>query len=80
MPELPDLSVYLECIEARALGRKLTGIRIGNPFVLRSVEPRPAAFAGGKLLGTARIGKRLVLRFDEGRCAVVHLMILGRLH
>lgn len=80
MPELPDLSVYLECIEARAGQQCLQALRIGNPFVLRSVEPRPANFAGLKLLGTARIGKRLVLRFESGRCAVIHLMILGRLH
>ena len=80
MPELPDLTVYLECLEARALGHTLRSLRLGNPFVLRSVAPRPAEFAGLRLIGTSRIGKRLVLRFEGGRCAVVHLMILGRLH
>jgi formamidopyrimidine-DNA glycosylase len=80
MPELPDLSVYLECLEARALGQTLKAIRLGNPFVLRTVSPRPAELAGHKLVGTSRIGKRLVLRFEGGACAVVHLMILGRLH
>lgn len=80
MPELPDLSVYLDCIERKALGASLRGLRIGNPFVLRSVSPPPAELAGRRLCGTARIGKRLVLRFDGGVCAVIHLMILGRLH
>ncbi|MDB5968305.1 MAG: formamidopyrimidine-DNA glycosylase [Hydrocarboniphaga sp.] len=80
MPELPDLSVYLECIEARALGQRLTGLRIGHPFLLRSVTPPPAAFLGRKLQSTGRIGKRLVLEFDGGMRAVIHLMILGRLH
>ncbi|MFP5305523.1 MAG: Fpg/Nei family DNA glycosylase [Gammaproteobacteria bacterium] len=80
MPELPDLTVYLECIEQRALGQPLRRLRLGNPFVLRSVEPRPAALEGRRLIGTGRIGKRLVLRFEGGLCAVVHLMILGRLH
>lgn len=80
MPELPDLSVYLECIEARALGQRLIGLRIGHPFVLRSVTPTPAEFVGRKLRSTSRIGKRLVFEFDDGRRAVVHLMILGRLH
>ena len=80
MPELPDLTVYLECIEARATGKSLRAVRIGNPFVLRSVAPAPSAFAGRKLVGTARLGKRLVLRFEGGHCAVIHLMVLGRLH
>ena len=64
MPELPDLSVYLDCIERKALGAPLRGLRIGNPFVLRSVSPPPAELAGRRLRGTARIGKRLALRFD----------------
>lgn len=80
MPELPDLSVYLECLEARAQGQALRGLRLGNPFVLRSVLPRPQALQGRRLLGTARIGKRLVLRFEGAHFAVMHLMILGRLH
>lgn len=80
MPELPDLTVYLECIEARAMGKPLHSIRIGNPFVLRSVAPPPAAFAGRRLIGTARLGKRLMLRFEGGHSALVHLMVLGRLH
>jgi len=80
MPELPDLTVYLECLESKALGQTLKALRIGNPFVLRSVAPRPAEFAGRRFVGTSRIGKRLVLKFEGGRCAIVHLMILGRLH
>ncbi len=80
MPELPDLAVYLECLEDKALGQTLKALRLGNPFVLRTVAPTRADFAGRRLLGTSRIGKRLVLRFGGGRCAVVHLMILGRLH
>jgi len=80
MPELPDLAVYLECVEDHALGDELTGIRVGNPFILRTVTPRPSDFAGLSLRGTARIGKRMVLNFDRGLHAVIHLMILGRLH
>lgn len=80
MPELPDLTVYLECIEARALGLRLKALRIGSPFVLRSIEPAPSVLANRKLIGTARIGKRLVLCFEGGIEAVIHLMILGRLH
>jgi len=80
MPEYPDLTVYLECLERRALGRPLTGLRLGSPFVLRTVEPRPETFAGRKLIRTGRVGKRLLLVFEGGFCALIHLMILGRLH
>jgi formamidopyrimidine-DNA glycosylase len=80
MPELPDLTVYLERLEAIARDAPLKRLRIGNPFVLRSVAPAPAVFEGRKLLGTARIGKRLVLEFEGEYFAVIHLMVLGRLH
>jgi formamidopyrimidine-DNA glycosylase len=80
MPELPDLTVYLERLEAIARDAPLKRLRIGNPFVLRSVTPPPADFEGRKLLGTSRIGKRLVLEFEGEYFAVIHLMILGRLH
>ncbi|TJY58203.1 formamidopyrimidine-DNA glycosylase [Sinimarinibacterium sp. CAU 1509] len=80
MPELPDLSVYLECIERKAVAQPLRALRIGNPFVLRTVSPQPADFVGRHLLGTDRIGKRVVLRFGGDLYAVIHLMRLGRLH
>ncbi|MGQ0700369.1 MAG: DNA-formamidopyrimidine glycosylase family protein [Panacagrimonas sp.] len=80
MPEFPDLTVYLECIEQQALGRTLRGLRVGNSFVLRSVVPKPGDLVGRRLIGTSRVGKRLVLRFEGGASAVVLLMILGRLH
>nr|WP_206675526.1 DNA-formamidopyrimidine glycosylase family protein [Solimonas terrae] len=76
---MPDLTVYLERIESLAAGRTLKQLRIANAFVLRSVAPAPTAFAGRRLLATRRIGKRLVLSFDGGLHAVMHLMILGRL-
>ncbi|AXQ28666.1 formamidopyrimidine-DNA glycosylase [Solimonas sp. K1W22B-7] len=79
MPELPDLTVYLERIDARAGGGVLRQLRIGNPFVLRTVAPPCEAFAGRRLTGTRRIGKRLVLSFEGGLHAVIHLMVLGRL-
>jgi formamidopyrimidine-DNA glycosylase len=80
MPELPDLTVYLERLEHFARDAPLRRLRIGKPFVLRTVAPAPAAFEGRRLLGAGRIGKRLVLEFEGEHCAVIHLMILGRLH
>ncbi len=63
MPELPDLTVYLECVERQALGQRLRRLRLGNAFVLRTVTPRPSEFENLVLIGTSRVGKRLVLRF-----------------
>jgi formamidopyrimidine-DNA glycosylase len=78
MPELPDVEVYLEALERRIVGQSLTGIRIANPFVLRTVDPRPAELAGARVTGVRRMGKRIVMTLDGERFIVVHLMIAGR--
>jgi formamidopyrimidine-DNA glycosylase len=80
MPEYPDLTVYAERLDAFAHDARLQHLRIGNPFVLRSVSPAPESFTGRRFLGTGRIGKRLVLEFEGAHFAVIHLMILGRLY
>ena len=84
MPELPDVTVYVEAIEKRFSGRVLAGIRLSSPFVLRSVDPPPAALAGTALRTVERLGKRIVLGFAAGDevsfFAVIHLMVAGRLH
>ncbi|HEU4431725.1 MAG TPA: DNA-formamidopyrimidine glycosylase family protein [Myxococcota bacterium] len=79
MPELPDITVYLEAIERRALGQALEGVRVQSISLLRSVDPPLAEFAGRRLVGTRRLGKRVVLGFDGERFLVIHLMIAGRL-
>jgi len=79
MPELPDVVLYLEHVERRFGGQRLDRLELVSPFVLRSVAPPVEAFAGRRLQGTRRIGKRLVLEFDEVHFAVIHLMVAGRL-
>ncbi len=79
MPELPDITVYCEGIASLLNGGVLKRLRILNPFLLRSVDPPPAALEGKRLLGTERIGKRVVLVFEDELFIVVHLMIAGRL-
>jgi len=79
MPEYPDLEVYLDALEARALGQILSKVRLGSPFVLRSVEPPLVAVEGKALVSLRRLGKRLVLGFDQGLFIVIHLMVAGRL-
>jgi formamidopyrimidine-DNA glycosylase len=80
MPELPDITVYIEALERRILGRPLAGVRLGSPFVLRSVEPPLATFGGRTVRRLSRLGKRIVMAFDEELFLVIHLMIAGRLH
>jgi len=80
MPELPDVTVYIEALERRILGSRLERVRIGSPFLLRSVEPPPAAVEGRPVQGLRRLGKRIVIGFDDALFAVLHLMIAGRLH
>ena len=79
MPELPDVVVYLEALERRILGRRLSGVRLLSPFVLRTVEPPITALYDRRVLTLRRMGKRIVLGFEEELYLVVHLMIAGRL-
>jgi formamidopyrimidine-DNA glycosylase len=79
MPELPDLTVYVEHLQRRLVGRAPRAIRVLNPFVLRTVEPKLDAFVGRRVVGIRRIGKRIVIAFEDGYFAVIHLMIAGRL-
>lgn len=79
MPELPDVTVYVEALERHVAGRTLDGVRIGSPFVLRSVEPPIADAAGRAVTGVRRLGKRIVLPLEPDLFLVIHLMIAGRL-
>lgn len=79
VPELPDLVVYLETLEARVVQTVLHRLRIVSPFVLRSVAPPVEAVDGQVVRGLRRLGKRLVLVFDDELFVVIHLMIAGRL-
>lgn len=80
MPELPDIEAYLLAIRRVAGGQRLGGMRLSSPFLLRTVSPRASDLAGLTLAGVSRIGKRIVLEMEGGPCAVIHLMISGRLH
>jgi len=79
VPELPDVVVYIEALTSRVAGRRLEGIRLLSPFVLRSVAPPIDAVRGEVVRNVRRIGKRIVLEFDHGLFLVIHLMIAGRL-
>jgi len=79
VPELPDVTVYVERLAALTVGQALTGIRIASPFVLRSVDPSPAELVGATVVSVTRLGKRIVIEVTGDRFAVIHLMIAGRL-
>jgi formamidopyrimidine-DNA glycosylase len=80
MPELPDITVYLECLRPRIEGQVLQGVDLVSPFLLRSVDPPFSEFIGKPIRGLRRLGKRIVWCFDDERYLVLHLMIAGRLH
>src|SRR5436309_3679763 len=83
MPELPDIVVYIEGLQRRIVGQPLTRVNLLSPFVLRSVEPPLDSIAHQIVCGVRRIGKRIVLVFDQPAgpelFLVIHLMIAGRL-
>ncbi|MHC4729591.1 MAG: Fpg/Nei family DNA glycosylase [Planctomycetota bacterium] len=79
MPELPDLTVYIESLRPRVVDQPLERARISSPFLLRSVDPPVAAVEGKTVRSVERLGKRIVLGTDGDVFCVLHLMIAGRL-
>ncbi len=78
MPELPDVTLYVEAIARRVVGQPLTGYAIKSVFALRSVDPPLDVLVGEVVRGVRRLGKRIVLDVDGDLHLVVHLMIAGR--
>ena len=80
MPELPDIAAYIEALEPLVTGRALERVRLGNPFLLRTLEPPLASAEGRVVRELRRIGKRIALGVEGDIWLVLHLMIAGRLH
>jgi formamidopyrimidine-DNA glycosylase len=79
MPELPDVTVYVDSLQARIAGHRLDNVRIVNPFVLRTAVPPLSDVAGRTVVGVRRLGKRIVIALEGALYLVLHLMIAGRL-
>jgi formamidopyrimidine-DNA glycosylase len=79
MPELPDITIYLEALETRVLDHPLERMRVSNPFVLRTFEPPLEAAAGKRVTALRRLGKRIAIGLEDDLWLVIHLMIAGRL-
>ena len=80
MPELPDITIYLEALGERVLGEQLKSVRISSPFLLRTALPPIERICGQPVMALRRLGKRIVFGFEEELWLVLHLMIAGRLH
>ena len=80
MPELPDITVYIEALDARIRGATLERVRLASPFVLRSFDPSISDAHGRVVTGLRRVGKRIVIALEGDLFLVIHLMIAGRLH
>ncbi|MEP6728979.1 MAG: DNA-formamidopyrimidine glycosylase family protein [bacterium] len=78
MPELPDVTIYVEALEKRIVGRQLAGYAILSPFILRTVDPPLDAAVNRTAIGVSRLGKRIVMEFEDELFVVIHLMIAGR--
>jgi formamidopyrimidine-DNA glycosylase len=80
MPELPDITVYLHALAERIEGQRVERLSILRPFLLRTVDPAPAALACRRVKALRRVGKRVVIGVEDDLWIVIHLMIAGRLH
>ena len=78
MPEIPDVTVYVEALRRRVVGETLDGIRLASPFLLRSVEPPVDAVLGMTVAGVERLAKRIVVELELEHFLVIHLMVAGR--
>src|SRR5213595_3262711 len=79
MPELPDITVYVEALNRRIVGSTLEDVRLKSPFLLRSVEPPISAVKGKVVIEVRRLGKRIIFALEGELFMVLHLMIAGRL-
>ena len=80
MPELPDITAYLDALESRIVGRPIESVRLASPFLLRTAQPPLASVEGRVVCALRRIGKRIAIGVDGDVWLVLHLMIAGRLH
>jgi formamidopyrimidine-DNA glycosylase len=80
MPELPDIVAYVEALDSRIVGQPLERVRLGSPFLLRTVQPTIADVEGRTVREIRRVGKRIAIGVDGDLWLVLHLMIAGRLH
>ncbi len=79
MPELPDVTLYVEALGRRVIGQPLTRLDLKSAFVLHSIAPPVDALRGKQVHDVRRLGKRIVLAFEDELYVVIHLMIAGRL-
>ena len=80
MPELPDITLYLEALEQRIKGTTLKRVSIASPFLLRTAVPPLTSVEGRKVVDLRRLGKRICIGVEGDLWLVLHLMIAGRLH
>ena len=80
MPELPDITIYLEALEPRILGHTLERVQLASPFLLRTATPPVTAVEGKRVQELRRLGKRICVGLPDELWLVLHLMIAGRLH
>jgi formamidopyrimidine-DNA glycosylase len=80
VPELPDVTLYVEALSERIRGERFEGLLLGSPFVLRSIAPEPSELSGKIVASSRRMGKRIVVGLAGELFIAIHLMIAGRLH
>lgn len=80
MPELPDITTYINALQSRIVGSTLTRVQLASPFLLRTAVPPISSVEGKKVVELRRLGKRICIGLEGDQWIVLHLMIAGRLH
>jgi formamidopyrimidine-DNA glycosylase len=80
MPELPDVTVYIEALRERIIGHTLKSVMVKSPFLLRSAEPPLSSTYERTVHDIRRVGKQIAIGVEGALWLVLHLKIAGRLH
>src|SRR5437773_8217862 len=80
MPELPDITIYIEALAGRILNHTLERVQLASPFLLRTATPPISKTDGKRVVELRRLGKRICIGLENELWLVLHLMIAGRLH
>jgi formamidopyrimidine-DNA glycosylase len=80
VPELPDLTIYVEALSRRIASARIESVKVTSPFLLRSISPTCDEFAETRVQRVGLLGKRIVIEVEGELFLVLHLMIAGRLH
>ncbi len=80
MPELPEIEVLRQSLQARLPGRRIAAVEVLSPALREPLDRRALrGLEGRAVTALGRRGKYLLIGLEGGRTLVIHLGMSGRL-